>query len=62
MKKVIIVLVIVVLLVLDWLALDDLTTGNEPDKRGEAAMIVGSVPLLFVFGKELLKPHKRDRR
>lgn len=47
---------------LDWAALDDLTTGNEPDTRGEMAMIAMSVPLLFVFGKELFKLHKHDRR
>lgn len=52
---------IVVLLALDWLALDDLTTGNEPDKRQEVAMVMVSVPLLILIGKELLASRSRDK-
>lgn len=52
---------IVVLLALDWLALDDLTTGNEPDTRGEVAMVIGSIPLLFIFGEHLFVPRRSDR-
>lgn len=59
--KFLLILFIIMLLALDWAALDDLNTGNEPDKRGEVAMVVASVPLLLVFGKKLLKSHERGQ-
>ena len=34
---------IIILVFLDLLALDDITTGNEPDLRGEYAVLVCSV-------------------
>lgn len=61
MKKVLMMCVIVVLFVLDWVALDDLTTGNEPDKRQEMAMVIVSVPFLILIGKELPKSCSRDK-
>jgi len=35
MKKKLLILLVLVVLVLDWAALDDITTGNEPDYIGE---------------------------
>jgi len=40
-------LFVFLLLVLDWLALDDITTGNEPDLWGEYAILTVS---LVIFG------------
>jgi len=39
---------IVTLLALDWAALDDITTGQEPNYTGEYAMLIISV-IIFVF-------------
>ncbi len=47
MKKILLRLLVVGLLVLDWLALDDITTGNEPNYIGEWSVLAGSV---VVFG------------
>lgn len=47
MKKFLIIGLVLILLVLDWAALDDITTGNEPDYFLEYATLV--VSLLF-FG------------
>ena len=46
-KKILLRLLVVGLLVLDWLALDDITTGNEPNYIGEWSVLAGSV---VVFG------------
>lgn len=40
-------IMIFLLLVLDWAALDDITTGNEPDYFGEYAVLLAS---LILFG------------
>lgn len=34
------------LLALDWLALDDITTGTEPSHAFEWAMVIASLPLM----------------
>jgi len=47
MKKWLVKLLVVGLLVLDFLALDDITTGNEPNYVGEWSILVVSV---VVFG------------
>ena len=47
MKKWLIRLLVAGLLILDWLALDDITTGNEPNYVGEWSVIAVSV---VVFG------------
>jgi hypothetical protein len=45
---------ILILLILDWAALDDITTGNEPDYSGEyfilaaSALIFGSLIVLHI--------------
>ena len=43
---------IILLLVFDWAALDDITTGNEPDYFGEYTVLAGS---LIIFGVMYLK-------
>ena len=55
MKKKLLFGFIVVLLLLDWAALDDVTTGNEPNLTGEYLMIVVSIPLLSAIGYFLLR-------
>lgn len=55
-KKILIILIIIVFL-LDWAALDDITTGNEPDYFLEYLIVFVSIPLLlticyFLFRKK----------
>ena len=47
MKKIIIGVIIATLLLLDWAALDDITTGNEPDYKGEYLTLIFSA-IVFV--------------
>lgn len=42
------------LLFLDVLALDDITTGNEPSLTGEYLIVVASVPVLLAIALLLL--------
>lgn len=49
MKKILMVLAVIALLVLDFLALDDITTGSEPDYAGEYLMLAVSIPLFFLL-------------
>lgn len=64
MEKVFVLGIIIVLLVLDWLALDDITTGNQPNFYFEYTMLVVSLLILSLLGvtffkkKRLMK--KRD--
>ena len=56
MKKAVGIVIIILLLLLDYAALDDITTGSEPNFYGEYAMLVVSVPALILsfkwaFGK-----------
>jgi hypothetical protein len=37
-------------LVLDWLALDDITTGNESSLLGEYVILAISIPLFIILG------------
>lgn len=48
MKRYILILTAVILLILDWLALDDITTGSEPNYYGECAILFLSF-LFFVY-------------
>ena len=52
---------ILALLLLDFAALDDITTGNEPDVSLEYAMLAVSVPLFAacVWGLSRLKARQR---
>lgn len=49
MKRVLGVLGICVVLALDWLALDDITTGRQPTFTAEWAFLLVSVPLLWAL-------------
>ena len=52
MKKVLLVITIVTILLLDWAALDDITTGNEPNYLGEYATIFTSFAIFgYLFGR-----------
>ena len=43
------VVLVVVVLALDWAALDDITTGNEPDYFLEyATLVVSAIIFLFI--------------
>ena len=46
MRKPLLVAMVLAILALDWAALDDITTGTEPDVRLEWAFVIVSVPLL----------------
>lgn len=47
MEKILLPVSLAGVLFLDWAALDDITTGNEPSQAGEYLMLIVSVPLLF---------------
>lgn len=55
MKKLFLTGGIVIILFLDWAALDDITTGNEPDYWGEYAILIGSVIIFIILGLFLRK-------
>lgn len=61
MKKFLLIGLIVIFLLLDWAALDDITTGNEPSFFGEYLMLTVSIPVL-VFSGYLLYHGKRPRQ
>lgn len=48
-KRVIMGVVIGVLLLLDWAALDDITTGNEPNYSGEYFILIISVVIYAIL-------------
>lgn len=50
MKRALIVILLFALLALDWAALDDITTGNEPDYYGEYAILLGSIVVFAAIG------------
>lgn len=50
MKRKILIIFVIVILLLDWAALDDIATGNEPSLLGEYFMVIISVPILLVIG------------
>lgn len=62
MKKVATVIAILVLLALDWAALDDITTGNEPNYIGEYLILVGSLVIFALLGFWYLKNHHQESR
>lgn len=55
MKKYGWVLIVVMLLMLDWAALDDITTGTEPDFYGEYAILIISVVVWGVMSYIVLR-------
>ena len=46
MKKFLAIAAVFVILALDWAALDDITTGREPDFTAEYAILITSLPAL----------------
>jgi len=50
--------VFIILLLLDWAALDDITTGNEPSLFGEYLVVIASLPILAVIGYYLFRKIK----
>jgi len=53
MKKFTITLIIILILLLDFAALDDITTGNELNYTGEFLTLVFSLPLLYLLVKRV---------
>ncbi len=49
LKKIGLIIFILVILLLDFAALDDITTGNEPTLFGEYAMLAASVVIFAVL-------------
>lgn len=58
MKKIVFILVFIALLILDYAALDDITTGNEPNFLLEYLFLVLSIPLFWFLGVRLIKAWK----
>jgi len=58
--RLLMVAAILALLALDWAALDDMTTGSEPNLRLEYAMVGASLPLLAMLGRMLQRRPERD--
>ncbi|OGG06429.1 hypothetical protein A3D05_04590 [Candidatus Gottesmanbacteria bacterium RIFCSPHIGHO2_02_FULL_40_24] len=48
-RKIILTAVIFLILLLDWAALDDITTGNEPDYYGEYAVLILSAVFFVIY-------------
>jgi len=48
--KLFLFLAFIFILALDWVALDDITTGSEPDLTEEYLMLFVSIPLLVFLG------------
>jgi len=42
-------------LAVDWAALDDITTGNEPDFVGEFVALAVSVPILLLLVRSIVR-------
>jgi hypothetical protein len=63
LKKSSVVFLVLILLLLDWLALDDITTGQEPNYYGEYTMLVISVPAiagLTILWKKITKKSSKS--
>ncbi|OGM84497.1 hypothetical protein A2376_03300 [Candidatus Woesebacteria bacterium RIFOXYB1_FULL_47_31] len=61
MKKYLLATFVIGLLILDWLALDDITTGSEPNYDGEWAILIVSAAIFgfLIFKKLLRRPAKK---
>lgn len=55
MKKWIVGIIVIVLFVFDWAALDDITTGSEPNYVGEYAVLLVSVIIYMFIGIRWIK-------
>ncbi|MFH1186889.1 MAG: hypothetical protein V1697_01800 [Candidatus Levyibacteriota bacterium] len=60
MKKIILIISILVIFILDWVALDDITTGNQPNFSGEYLFLALSTPVLIFAIYLLLKRKKKS--
>jgi len=60
MKKIIIWGPVPILLLLDWLALDDMTTGNEPNYNGEYAILKFSFVIFGLITLSYFRSFKKD--
>ena len=60
MRKKILIALIVIVILLDWAALDDITTGNEPDYFMEYLTVIISVPILLTVGYFLFRNRKNS--
>jgi hypothetical protein len=49
MKRILWIIGVILILILDWLALDDITTGNEPDFRVEYLILGVSVVIIGIL-------------
>ena len=59
MKKATLLIIVFIFLVLDFLALDDISTGNEPSFFGEYAILIVSVAIFGLIGfYDLQKKHR----
>lgn len=58
MRKALFIALIVAILFLDYAALDDITTGNEPSLTGEYLILVLSVPFLSLLFWNLIQKNK----
>jgi len=56
-KALLIILILLITLALDWAALDDITTGHEPDFAAEYIVLVASIPILIFSLSKLIPPH-----
>lgn len=61
MKRFLVAGLILVLLILDWAALDDITTGNEPDYLLEYIILLSSLFVFGILGIVFLKQRKSKR-
>lgn len=58
MRKIILTGIVLITLILDWAALDDITTGNEPDFFGEYLILIISIPVIIFAVYLFLKKKK----
>ena len=62
MKRKILIIFTVAILLLDWAALDDITTGNEPSLSEEYFIVIISVPILLIIGYLMYKNKQAKRK
>jgi len=55
MGKLLLVIFMILILILDFAALDDITTGNEPNLTEEYIILFISIPILIFLGFLLWK-------
>lgn len=58
MRKIILTGIVLITLILDWIVLDDITTGNEQDFFGEYLILIISMPVVIFAVYLFLKKKK----